>query len=119
MMALEKGIVWGADVLMMQEPVVEKKGFSISHPGYGLVGGGRTMTGIWRDMLLQFSEVDFGGDGDIQVFDKKYPSGKEIRLVNLYNQLRQVEGVRSPGRLAQTARWREIMGRNRILLGGD
>jgi len=46
MIALEQGIVWGADVVMMQEPVVEKEGYNISHPGYRLVRGGRTMTEI-------------------------------------------------------------------------
>jgi len=60
-----------------------------------------------------------GGDGDVQVFDIQYPSEKEMRLVNVYDQLRQVEGVRSQGRPAQTARWAEIMGRNTILLRGD
>jgi hypothetical protein len=30
-----------------------------------------------------------------------------------------VEGVRSQGRLVQTARWTEIMGRNKILSRGD
>jgi len=119
MIALEKGIVWGADVVMMQEPVVEKEGYNISHPGYRLVRGGRVMTAIRRDTHLEFSEVDMGGDGDVQVFDIKYPSGREMRLVNVYDQLRQVERVRSQGRPAQTARWREIMGRNKILLGGD
>jgi len=119
MIALEKGIVWGADVVMMQEPVVEKEGYNISHPGYRLVRGGRTMTAIRRDTHLEFSEVDMGGDGDVQVFDIKYSTGREMRLVNVYDQLRQVEGVRSQGRPAQTARWREIMGRNKILLGGD
>jgi len=119
MIALEKGIVWGADVVMMQEVVVEKEGYNISHPGYRLVRGGRTMTAIRKDTHLEFSEVDRGGDGDVQVFDIKYPSGREMRLVNVYDQLRQVEGVRSQGRPAQTARWGEIMGRNKILLGGD
>jgi len=46
MMALEKGIVWGADVVMMQEQYVERGGYNISHPGYKLVRGGRTMTVI-------------------------------------------------------------------------
>jgi len=46
MIALEKGIVWGADVGMMQEWVVEKEGYNISHPGYRLVRGGRMMTAI-------------------------------------------------------------------------
>jgi len=119
MMALEKGIVWGADVVMMQEQVVEKEGYNISHPGYRLVRGGRTMTAIRRDTHLEFSEVDMGGDGDVQVFDIKYPSGREMRLVNVYDQLRQEGGVRSQGRPAQTARWRDIMGRNNILIGGD
>jgi len=119
MIALKQGIVWGADVVMMQEPVVEKKGFNISHPEYRLVRGGRTMTAMRRDTHLEFSEVDMEGDGDVQEFDIKYPSGKELRLVNVYDQLRQVEGVRSQGRSAQTAKWREIMGRNRILVGGD
>jgi len=119
MIALEKGIVWGADVVMIQEPVVEKEGYNISHPGYRLVRGGRTMTAIRRDTHLEFSEVDMGGEGDVQVFDIKYPSGREIRLVNMYDQLRQVEGVRGQGRPALTARWREIMWRNKILLGGD
>jgi len=63
--------------------------------------------------------VDMGGDGDVQVFDIKYPLGREMRLVNVYDQLRQVEGVRSEGRPAQTARWSEIMGQNKMLLGGD
>jgi len=44
--ALEQGIVWGADVVMMQEPYVEREGYNISHPGYRLVRGGRTMTAI-------------------------------------------------------------------------
>jgi len=119
MIVLEKGIVWGADVVVMQEPVVEKKGYNISHPAYRLVRGGRTMTAIRRDTHLEFSEVDMGGDGDVQVFDIKYPSGREMRLVNVYDQLRQVEGVRSQGRPAQAARWKEIMRWNKILLGGD
>ena len=119
MIALEKGIVWGADVVMLQEPAVEKEGYNISHPGYRLVRGGRTMTAIRRDTHLEFSEVDKGGDGDVQVFDIKYPSGRKMRLVNVYDQLRQVELVRSQGRPAQTARWREIFEQNKILLGGD
>jgi ribonuclease HI len=119
MMALEKGIVWGADVVMMQEQVVEREGYNISHPGYRLIRGGRTMTAIRRDTHLEFSEVDVGGEGDVQVFDVKYPSGIEMRLVNVYDQLRQEEGRRSQGRPAQTARWKEIMGRSKILLGGD
>jgi len=119
MIALEKGIVWGADVVMMQEPVVEKEGYNISHPGYRLVRGGKTMTAIRRDTHLECSELDMGGDGDVQVFDIQYPSGREMRLVNVYDQLRQVEGVRSQGRPAQAARWKEIMGRNKIRLEGD
>ena len=119
MIALEKGIVWGADVLIMQEPVVEKEGYNISHPEYRLVREGRTMTAIRRDTHLEFSEVDMGGEGDVQVFDIKYPLGREMRLVKVYDRLRQVERVRSHGRPAQTARWMEIMGRNKILLGGD
>jgi len=119
MIALETGIVWGADVVMMQELVVEKEGYNISHPGYRLIRGGRTMTAVRRDMHLEFSEVDKGEDGDVQVFDVKYPSGRKMRLVNVYDQLRQVEGVRSQGRPAQTARWREIMEQNNILLEGD
>jgi len=46
MIALEQRIVWGADIVMMQEPVVEREGFNISHPGYRLIRGGRTMTAI-------------------------------------------------------------------------
>jgi len=53
------------------------------------------------------------------VFDIKYPSGRKMRLVNVYDQLRQEEGVRSQGRPAQTARWSEIMEQEKILLGGD
>jgi len=51
---LEQGIVWGADVVMMQEPYVEREGNNISHPGYRLVRGGRTMTAIRRDTHLEF-----------------------------------------------------------------
>ena len=119
MMALEKGIVWGADVLMMQELYEEREGYNISHPGYRLVRGGRTMTAIRRDTHLKFSEVDKGGDGDVQVFDIHYPTGRKMRLVNVYDQLRQEGGMRSQGRLAQTARWNEIMEQEKILLGGD
>jgi len=53
------------------------------------------------------------------MFDIKYPSGRKMRLVNVYDQLRQMERVRSQGRPAHTARWTEIMGHTRILLGGD
>jgi len=119
MMVLEKGIVWGADVVMMQEPYVERGGYNISHPAYRLVKGGRTMTAIRRDTHLEFLEVDKGGDGDVQVFDIKYPTGRKMRLVHVYDQLRQEGGVRSQGRPAQTARWREIMEQEKILLGGD
>jgi len=119
MMALETGIVWGADVVMLQEPYVEREGYNISHPGYRLIRGGRTMTAVRRDTHLEFSEVDKGGDGDVQGFDIRYPSGRKMRLVNVYDQLRQEGGVRRQGRPAQTARWNEIMEQEKILLGGD
>jgi len=119
MIALEEGIVWGADVVMLQEPVVEKEGYYISHPGYRLVRGGRTMTAIRRDTHLGFSEVEMGEEGDVPVFNVEYPAERKMRLLNVYDQLRQVEGVRSQGRPAQTVRWSEIMGARKILLGGD
>jgi len=119
MMALEEGIVWGADVVMMQEPHEEREGYNISYPGYRLVRGGRTMTALRRDTHLEFLEVDKGGDRDIQVFDIKYPTGRKMRLVKVYDQLRQEGGVRSQGTPAQTARWREIMEQDKIVLGGD
>jgi len=53
------------------------------------------------------------------VFDIRYPSGRKMGLVNVYDQLRQEGGLRSQGRPAQTARWREIMEQEKILLGGD
>ena len=53
------------------------------------------------------------------MFDIMYPSGRKMRLVNVYDQLRQEGGVRSQGRSAQTARWSEIMEQEKILLGGD
>jgi len=31
MIALEKGIVWGADIMMMEALVFEKEGFEMSH----------------------------------------------------------------------------------------
>ena len=46
MIALEHGIVWEADVVLMQEQYVERDGYNISHPGYRLIRGGRTMTAI-------------------------------------------------------------------------
>jgi len=119
MMVLEKGIVWGADVVMMQEPYEEREGYNISHPGYRLVRGGQTMTAMRSNTYLEFSEVDKGGDGYVLVFDIKYPSGRKMRLVNVYNQLRQECGVRSQGRPAQTARWSKIMEQEKILLGRD
>ena len=77
------------------------------------------MTTIRRDTHLEYSEVDKGGDGDVQVFDIRYPMGRTMRLVNVYDQLRQEGGVRSRGRSAQTARLIEIMEQENILLGGD
>jgi len=77
------------------------------------------MTAVRRDTHLEFSEVDKGGDGHVQVFDIRYPLGRKMRLVNVYDQLRQEGGVRSQGRPAQTARWSEIMEQEKILLGGD
>jgi len=78
------------------------------------------MTAIRSDIHLEFSEVNEGGDGDVQVFDIKYPRGRKMRLVNVYNQLRQEGGVRSQGRPAQIlARLSEIMEQEKILLGGD
>jgi len=74
---------------------------------------------IRKDTHLEFSELNTGGDGDVQVFDIKYLSGRKMRLVNVYDQLRQVELVRSQGRPAQTARWRETVEQEKILLGGD
>jgi len=60
-----------------------------------------------------------GGDGDVQVFDIRYPWGRKMRLVNVYDQLRQEGGVRSQGRPAQTARLSDTMEQEKILLGGD
>jgi len=119
MMALEIGIVWGADVVMLQAPYVESEGYNISDPGNRLIRGGRTMTAVRRDTHLEFSEVDKGGDGDVQVFDIRYPLGRKMRLVNVYDQLRQEGAVRSQSRSTQTARWIEIMEEQKILLGGD
>jgi len=62
MMVLEKEIVWGADVVMMQEQYVEKEGYNIGHPGYRLIRGRRMMTAIWKDTHLEFLKVDKGGD---------------------------------------------------------
>jgi len=42
-----------------------------------------------------------------------------MRLVNVYDQQQHVDGVRSQGWPAQTAKWREIMGQEKILLGVD
>jgi len=77
------------------------------------------MTAIRRDTHLEFLDMDEGGDGDVQVFHIQHPSGRKMGLVNLYDQLRREGGVRSPGRLAQTARWNEIMEQEEILLGRD
>jgi len=77
------------------------------------------MTVIRRDTHLEFSAVDKGGEGDKQVFDIQYPSGRKMRLVNLYDQMRQEGGVRSQGRPARTARGREIIEQEQIRLGGD
>jgi hypothetical protein len=115
MIVLEERIVWGADVVILHEPVVEREGYYISHPGYRLVRGGRTMTAIRRDTCLEFTEVERGGEGDVQVFDVECTLGRTMRMVNFYDQLRQVEGVRSQGRPAQTARWDEIMRARKIL----
>jgi len=119
MIALEHGIVWEADVVLMQEQYVDRDGHNISHPGYRLIRGGRTMTAIRKDTHQEFSEVDKRGEGDLQVFDIEYPLGRQTRLVNVYDQLRHEGGVRSQGRAEQTARWREIMEQEKILLGGD
>jgi len=61
--------------------------------------------------------VELGVNRDEYVFDMKYPFGRMVRLVNVYDQQRQVERVRSHGRLPHTARWREMMQQNKILLG--
>jgi len=42
-----------------------------------------------------------------------------MRLVNVYHQLRQQEGVSSQGSPAQETRWKEIIGLEKIILGGD
>jgi hypothetical protein len=63
--------------------------------------------------------VDKGGGGDLQVFDIRYPSGRKMRLVKVYDQQRHERGMRSQGRPAQSARWVEIMEQEKILLGGD
>jgi len=54
MIELEKGIVWGSDVVMMQEPVFETQGYNISHPGYELIRGGRTMTALEEIHIWSF-----------------------------------------------------------------
>jgi len=69
MIVLEKCIVWGPDVVMLQEPVFEKEGYNISPRGYRLSRGGTTMTVIEKDTHLEFSEVDKGGDGYVQVLE--------------------------------------------------
>jgi hypothetical protein len=104
---------------MLQELVVEREGYNISHLGYRLVRGGRTMTAIGRDTHLEFTEGEMQGKGDVLVFDIRYLAGRKMRLVNVYDQLRQRGGVRSQGRPAQTARWRGILGQEKILVGGD
>jgi len=62
--ALETGIVWGADVVMLQEPYVEREGYNISHPGYRLIRGGRTMTAVRRDTHLEVTRPAGGMSAD-------------------------------------------------------
>ena len=44
------------------------------------------MTATRKDTHLEFSDVDKGGEGDEQMFDVKYPSGRKMRLLNVYDQ---------------------------------
>jgi len=104
--------------VMMQEQVVQRKGYNISHIGSRLVRGGRTITAIRKDTHLEFTEVEMAGEGNLQVFNVVYPTGRKMRLVNVCIELSQVEGVRSQGRPAQTARLEEIMRQKKILIGG-
>jgi len=62
---------------------------------------------------------DKRGERDIQVFEVKNPFGKIVRFVNIYNQRTQVGGEQSQGRPVHTARWKEIIEQDKILLEGD
>ena len=41
--------------------------------------------------------MDKRGEQDVQVFHVKYPLGRKMRLVNVFDQLPQVERVRGQG----------------------
>jgi hypothetical protein len=92
MIALDQGIAWGADVVMMQEPVVENEGYNISHPGYRLVMGKRVITRIRSNTQLEFTEVEMVGEGHIPIIAVNYPFKRKMGLVIVYDQLRQEGG---------------------------
>ena len=128
---LETGVRMGADIVFIQEPTIGKDS-TMSHPAYILVKStdkhgrrdkGRTWTAIRKNTKWQLEQR---GDletteslGDVQVWDATGPSGRKVRLVNVYSQDTSLNGS-TIGRPAHRARWLDILGEgNNLIIAGD
>jgi hypothetical protein len=119
MAALERGVDWKADFVLLQEPPGEKGRIRISHPVYEIRKrkrvwtAGRKGSGHATDERTDLSR---GSNDDVMVTDIKRRGEKMTRIINVYDQRVEQTGERR----ARKLNWHRAIrqGGSTIIAGG-
>jgi endonuclease/exonuclease/phosphatase family metal-dependent hydrolase len=94
--------------------------YQTSHPGNRFIRNTRTRSAVRVDTIIHIDELeDFGGQGDVQVFEITDKKGVKVRIVNVYDQLLQQNNARSLTRDARRADWNSIVSTPNMVICGD
>jgi len=106
--ALETGVERRAEVVCLQEPPRERKGFEIRHTAYEIRKRKRVWTAVRKESSLAVDErtdLSKGGNDDVKVTDVRRRGEKVTRIVNIYDQ----KDTMSRQRPARKLRWQRII----------
>jgi len=116
--ALETREECRADVVCLQEPPRERKGFEIRYTAYEIRKRKRVWTAMHKGRGLALNKRTYlskGGDDDGIVTDVRRRGERVTRIVNIYAQ----KDTQSSERPARKLRWQRIIRQGHTVLAGD
>jgi endonuclease/exonuclease/phosphatase family metal-dependent hydrolase len=116
--ALETGVERRVDVVCLQEPPRERKGFEIMHKADERRKRKRVWMAVRKGSGLAVDErtdLSKGGNDDVIVTDVRRRGEKVTRIVNIYDQ----KDTQSRERPARKLRWQRIIRQGCTVLAGD
>ena len=100
--ALEMGVERRVDVVCLQEPPRERRGFEINHTAYEIRKRKRVWTAVRKGSSLAVDErtdLNRGATDDVTVTDIRRREEKVTRIVNVYDQKDTQSGERPARKL--------------------